>query len=647
MAQAPDTVQITVDLFDPQDHDDVADVGLVWEVAINGQGYMLAEDPEDGIEYDRGTMPLDPARLATSDTPFAEAIERYSFAASPDWSKGAGQEFLHREESTSAAYWESEGVNPFDKSKLTLLNGTVQDGDAATSYATPRLIVVGNNLYMQTGDAELKYTANWTTWSAVSSIADGTGAVTIEDLTSDGYYWYAATGRSIIRGTTASPAADWCTDDATDVQFAADRIIAAVKTGSSSTGNQLTTYAVTAGPVTEEYTNGVLTLDEEHSIVLGGATGGNYYFGTYAGDVGKIYAWPLGLRDDGLGSGGLTYETPVVAWELPAGLIPKAVHVAGGSVWVHAYQPSGPSAGEGRIYRAVPSGGTALAPFFVTSVGSVTVAGGAFAEVDEHVLFAWPSMGTDSGVGAVNLETGGYTKWLEGGDTGAVQSIVAWDGVAVFSIGASGPWMDSGVVLTSGMVESSIADGASHLDKVWDTISVVCTPLATGESIDIEYSTDLGSSYTSAGSMDTPGATTKSFVVSKKSPTMRLRATLNAASTTSPEMTLSVSMYHPLGLADQVLLLPVNCSDHVSDLRGHACSSNGDGNGARRARFLETLSQTRVKVQDIDWHLTGKTYVYEVEQVRPVKVRWVYDQNLPGARLSQVAMLQLRRVGTS
>jgi len=72
--------------------------------------------------------------------------------------------------------------------------------------------------------------------------------------------------------------------------------------------------------------------------------------------------------------------------------------------------------------------------------------------------------------------------------------------------------------------------------------------------------------------------------------------------------------YHALGLADQLVVLPIDCGDRVAGLNGqHLPYTAGDG--ARRARSLEELVQTRVRYQDVDWHETGLSSVWDLIDV--------------------------------
>jgi len=66
------------------------------------------------------------------------------------------------------------------------------------------------------------------------------------------------------------------------------------------------------------------------------------------------------------------------------------------------------------------------------------------------------------------------------------------------------------------------------------------------------------------------------------------------------------------------------------------------GAGARRARTLEALAQTRVRVQDVDWPLTGVVHTYDVIGAETRSVG-VFDRSLARQSQTQVTVLTLRR----
>jgi hypothetical protein len=631
---AEDVLTLDVEYVDVHAFADNTAVGHRYQVGINGVGYMLADHPEQGSEYRRQVIPLDPQRLATSDTPFSEAIERYSFAAADTWESGAGQRYLHRGSSTAAAYHESTGLDPFtEPSRIKLLPSTVQE--VASTYVGLRTTVVGDILYVQTNTTTLASVAS--PGATPGSVATGGG--TVLDLTSDGIRWYAADGADIYRGTTSG--SSWSTQDAYEVQWAAGRICAAVAS-TGSTPNRFTTLN-DAGA--EEKAAGHLTLPAGSTITLGGTTGGNFYFGGYAGSTGSVYAWKLGVDESG------DFFVPVEALELPAGLVPTAVATGGGYVWVRAWRSEGTNKGQALILQCVPDSSGALVATTVTEVAPVGTSAdhqvGGFANHEDLVLFGWKTMDTNAGVGAVSLTTGGWAKWYKAGADGDVASIDVWQGLPVMAVRGSGVWRTHATnYVTAGELKTSFFDGASGLFKIWDDVTMTMDPLGSGESISVSTTVDGGATYTAlTGGTVSEQLKTHTVAVGKQSKELGLKLSFVGSGAGDCALTFLSSRYHPLGLSDTLVQIPVDCGDQLKGINGGPLAENGEGAGVLRARALQNLVQTRVRYQDIDWHITGATEIFEVESCEIAAVS-LYDPSRSGSAIRMIARLTLRKVGS-
>lgn len=634
--------QVTFDVDLGVEYDPVETIGTVYEIGLNGVGYMLADDPDRPEQrYRRTVTPLEPQRLATGETPYTEAVQRIQFASMIDWSSGRGQSYWDRDTSDKKAYKDSFGINPFTTPGHLALAKTTEL-ELADTYANLRLVVVGSVLYVQTADNELTRISTPGGAETAQTITDAVGAIVISDLTTDGAYWYAATGSSIVRGTTADPAASWSTQDAVSVQWAAGRIIAAVKGAGSSTPNVMTSLTPTG---TEERTNGHLTLDAGHTIVLGGAANGYFYFGSYVGSRGLIWAWKLGLDDAG------EQFFPFVAWELPEGLIPVSVGTGGSNVFAKLLRPSGASSGQSEIYRAIPDASGSLTPFLIDEIAPV---GGSIdhsepcrmAVQGNQVLFPWPTIVAGrSGVGAVSLATGGYSKWLMAGDVGAVGSIDLWQGYVVMAIQGDGVWIESSDTYeTTSRLDMSIVDGKTSLTKVLDKVTLHFDPLLTGQSITVSVSTDDGVSYSELGTINTAGAVRATFTVDVEAFSFGLRVELEGTGAAGLTVMMHEMQYHVIGLADTYLQLPINCADNITLLNDRPAPENGRGKGMARARLLQNLVQTRVLFQDIDYWLTEQSEIWEVVSVDIMSTHFS-SRAKGGVTAMQVAVLTLRRVG--
>ena len=635
---AEDTLLVSVEYPDVHTFADENAVGRLYQVGINGTGYMLADSPEKGMEYKRTVLPLDPQRLATSDTPFSEAIERYSFAAADDWDSGAGQRYYHRGASTASAYWDSVGLDPFtEKGRIKLLNATVEE--EAETDTNLKLVVVGDDLYYVSSATEVsRITGHGATPSAITVA----GGITINDLASDGQYWYAASGSDVYRGTTSTPGSAWSTEDALEVTWAAGRICAAVKS-SGSTANRFTTLNDSGA---EEKAQGHLTLPVGSTITLGDTTNGHFYFGGYAGTNGSIYAWKLGVDESG------DFFIPFEALKMPGGMIPTSVATGGGFVWVRGYRAEGSSQGQAVVLQCVPDGSGGLVASTIVELAAIGTSAdhqvGAFCAYEDLMLFGWKTMtAAKAGVGAVSLVSGGYAKWYQAALDGDVTSIAIWQGLPVFAVKGRGIYrVNSAAFETAGTLETSLFDGASALFKIWDDVSLTMDPLGTGESIEVEVTVDGGANYTALAN-NSVSESLKSHTVSiaKQAKEMGLKLTFAGNGSGDCALTFLSARFHPLGLADTLVQVPVDCGDFLKGLNGAPLAENGEGAGALRARDLQNLVQTRVRFQDIDWHVTGATESYEVESCELEAVT-LYEPSRSGSALRIIAKLTLRKVGS-
>ncbi|HCD02195.1 MAG TPA: hypothetical protein DER64_16895 [Planctomycetaceae bacterium] len=636
---AEDVLTVDVEYEDVHAFADETRVGHLYEVGINGVGYLLANNPAEQREYRRQTVPLDPERLATSDTPFSEAIERYSFAAADTWETGAGQKYLHRSQSTASAFRSSSGLDPFtEEGIIKLLPVTVEE--EAETYANLRMVVVGRTLYYQSDDEELSSVATF--GASPTTLATSSAGTAVLDLTSDGQYWYACNGADIFRGTTSG--STWSTQNAYEIQWAAGRICAAVASA-GSTPNRFTTLT-DAGA--EEKASGHLTLPAGSTITLGGSAAGHFYFGGYQGGTGSVYAWPLGLNVEA------EFHAPFEALEMPAGMIPAAVATGGGYVWVRAYRPEGASTGQALILQCVPGQDGSLVATTVAEIAPVGTSAshqiGGFAVHENVLLFGWKTMvGAVAGVGAVNLATGGYAKWFAADGDGDVPSIDVWQGQPVFAVRGQGIFRTHATnKITTGELQTSLFDGASGLFKVWDDVSLNMAPLGAGEAITLSTTTDGGASFAAlTGGTVSEAMKSHTVPIGKQSKDLGLKLTFTGPASGGGGAPLSFlsTRYHPLGLADTLVRIPIDCGDFLTGINGAPLAENGEGAGVRRARALQNLVQTRVRYQDIDWHVTGATEVFEVEACDLTGVS-LYDPSRSGASVRLIANLTLRKVGT-
>lgn len=596
------------------------EVGTVYDVAINGVGYVLADSPER--PYQRQTGTLQAPRLATGDTPFSEAIERYSYVGSGDWTGGAGQRRGDREGSSPSRFRSSESVNPFEPGEVSLLNATSEQ--VASALAAPAAVVASGDLFVQTAtDALSRLQTVDGTPSAFTFTGD-----TIGDVTSDGTHWYVGMSNvgEVFRGTDTTPGSVWADLSAQTsaidlVEWSTDRL-SVVYTDASSQS-----VLSTVGPAgTEEVAGGRFKFDGA-SIVEVAAGDGYLWFAVDRNGQSTVHAWQLGSADEDF-----------VALQLPTDESVTGMGFYLGNVMVRTSSGS-----TTRIYRCVPSAGV-LTPDQVAEFEDSS--SGRFVGQDRFVFWSWKAMASDgrSGVGCLDLSTGGWAKWLRAAaadDTGDVAGLYVWDGKLGFTVGGAGAMLTDDALEPSGFLESSVFDMASTLRKVLDAAEVTSVPLPASVSVTVDVSIDDGSSFSEVGSFSTPGLRGGEFAIGWDAPSFAYRLTLTASGSQSPVVRIFQMKLHPLSVADMLVQLPIDCHRRQVGLNGVPLSDVPSG--MERARTLENLVGTQVVLQDVDFPVSGETEVWEMVSAEFTSVGTF--QRSKGRRVEQtpVCVVTLRR----
>jgi hypothetical protein len=606
-------------------------VGSVYEIAVNGMGLMLADHPDRETRYERRVVPLDTPRLATGDTPFSQAVDRYSFIGKVDWSGGSGQKLADRDQYDPAKYWRSNGINPFEPGELRLLPSTV----LRHSSASPTLgaVVADGKLWVSQGDGTIHmYSTTTDTVPDTFTIA-GAGAQT--DFWSDGDAWYYADGVNIYRGVTAASVAAWSALDARVGRWCSDRVVVAYRDTGSPTANVVSVLNTAGAEVgTPQKWTFQPGLDVQ-SITSGD---GWVWWAANRPGVSSIFGWKLGSTD-----------SYITALELPQGQEAASIGFYLGNVFIRVKETNQTGV-KAVIYRAAAQDGR-LTPTRVLAIDRPTVdhSQGDFAGDDRYVYFSWREMESTSGIGCIDLSTGGWAKWLKApSGTGAVAQIAQWDGLTVFTVAGVGavieqqPGVVNDLTVDEGQIDSSTSDLGTSLRKVFSQLSISFDPLPNGSTIQPFYSTDGGGSFRSLPAVTTPGEKFSTWALDAESDNITVRVKMTHTTTTTPVIRSITVKAHPVGLADQVLVLPVNCADQVTGLNNRMLPENGPGHGSARARTLEALVQTRVKVQDIDWPTTRVEQVYEVVAA-DVRSVGVFETRHNRQGQAQVCTLTLRR----
>jgi hypothetical protein len=620
----------TSETVSAEDFPELESVGSVYEIGINGVGYMLADSPETPVE--RRTSTLQPPRFTTGDTPFSEAIERYTYLGYSSFKNGAGQLLRSRPESDPSRFWDSHGINPFEDEALQLLH-TVSVSQAG-SYASAKMAVANGKAYLATASGELK--AQDTPGGSTTTFSI-TGASAPTSMASDGFHWYYADGASIYRNSVAAdPSTAWSAVNAELIEWAGDRLVAVYVDAGSPTQRVVSPLAPDG---TEETTGGKFKYPSASTTIPAMTSGDGFlWFAVNHTDKSAIHYWRLGSAD--------TYAA--VGLELPAGQVAVALGFYLGNVFIKAVQTKTGGGYRNFIYRCIPDEGRLTAELvttFDTSSSDAPTLNG-FAGIGRLVLFNWTEMTTEatpkSGLGAIDLSTGGYSKWLYTASASPVWDVANWNGRAAF-LQDGDLFAEDTTYVTSGWLRTSHDDLASTLQKVVDQVSIVTDPLPSDSTIEAALSLDLGASYADVGAaFDGGGKTTQTWFFSRIVRSAGLELTLTGDGSATPKVRHAQARLHPILIADQLLQLPINCADQVAGLNGRSLPVNSPGAGLKRAKTLEALIGTQIKLQDVDWSLTRTSSIWEVVDAQTT-TRGVFDKHQNRRVDSAVTVLTLRR----
>lgn len=637
---------------DPTTYTTLDTVGMVHEVALCGQGLMLADVPAGEDRYHRQKVSLNPERLLDGNTPFNQSIERYHFATWADFSGGMGLRVADRENDDGKSIFSGVQTNTLFRGLL----GPAPDYTAVTTttYNNNRLIWAGGRLYMQTTNSAVKYG----TEAGVSTTITFAGTPTITDLETDGQFGFAAVGSTgthpgVLRFTTADPGVAWSAIQAFTLSYVGGRMCATYKS-TGSTPNVWTTLDKNGA---EEVASGRLILDGGWTVERSTSGQGFVFFPAHTTDKSVVYRWAIGSTN-----------TPSVAWELPPGQIARTVFWYQGNVMVLATNGPTPA-----LYRCAVNADGSLTPFFITDFNEYQSAGIAhsgivvcerMAGVNQYVLLnlfhIQPGGGSQAHLWAYDLQNGGLNHWAVGSiasdpgiyNPGAVVVTAptsVFDGPTIcvpiagtnfssFTLTIDSPF---GTWNTSKIVYFPIVDKASSMDKIFDDVTF--TRYAGSGNLDVYYSVDQGANFTLVGTSNFTTSTGKLTVtLNVKAPSLQLAIFGKAASTVVLQ---NVELrFHPIGLDDAMVKLPVLCTDYHKGLNNRPLRECGRGRGEQLARWLESLNQTRVKFQDSDYPITATAATtWEVIDVDTTSMVGVYDRRFGRQARQGVAFVTLRK----
>jgi hypothetical protein len=435
----------------------------VFPVAINGRPYMV------DVKSQQFTRQFDPRVRDSQDTstaPGESAINPQGLwrRGEVSWHLGAGQRYSDTAEGQDYRFWQSKGVNPWTRGRLTLLNATKRSLESANT----NLPMVEVNGYVYVGDGQtLKYSNNpfaaTPTWTSVTS---GAPTATINDLTTDGVRIYVAYANNSIYITTPGGAS--VTQhflSSTNVNFT--RLGFAKGFVMSYHPDTVDSHIhVVPWEASNTKTTVTATLRDPNFVCAGFAGGQNHiYVAGRSSDTGIIYR--LGIKADG------TVDVAIVALELPIGEYPTSIFGYLGAILI--------GTNKGVRYSSPDNQGNLVAGALIPTPGDVQ----GFTAEDRFVWFGWSNYDASStGLGRLDLSsfiagnTPAHASDLMYTSGNTVKATVSLANKRIFTVAGVGVVVeDADILVASGSVTTGIYRWGIPDDKFAPRVDVRTEPL--------------------------------------------------------------------------------------------------------------------------------------------------------------------------
>lgn len=414
----------------------------IFPVGINGRPYMV--DMRSG-RFQRGFEPRVRDSVDQSTAPGEAAINPGGLwrRGEVSWHLGAGQRYADTAEAEDYRFFRSNGVNPWTRGQLTLLNATaLNTGAGAPTSSVGKLLVVGSKIFVIDGTS-VKYatslSGNWTT------ITSPAGTSALKDLASDGttlFACFTATSSGVYSTPVASPGT-WTRmvhEDLDRIGYVNGRLmgsdghiiydasVRAYSSGSIAAGDTLLTHRNTA-------------------FTCVGFAGSNthVYAAGFAGDVSLIYKTTI--KADGS-----SMDAMSVALQLPRGEIVSSVAGYLGNIFI--------GSNKGVRYATVDASGNLTAGALIPTSGDVN----GFTFDERFAWFGWSNYDSGSGLGRLDLSSfvaantpAHATDLMYGSSTAVVLSVASFDTSRLFSItGVGVVYENTASKVASGEIESGV-----------------------------------------------------------------------------------------------------------------------------------------------------------------------------------------------
>jgi len=404
----------------------VVGVGTVWNVAIDGQGYLLStldqESPFEFRSYEVQSIQPENLRIDQSGEPGEQTLSYWWPRAQHSWHEGAGQKVFDGPVSSRFAFDTSKGLDIWEDGKITLLKSTFQlDSGTPSDFD---LLVDAGFLFLAKAGTIWKILDIDDHPTSSNSQDFGVAGEEVVSMVSDGRYIYVAWevgGNNGIKRMDMT--ADWSGSPTVTLVNDLDPEIMGFVKGRLLCGKDNKLYQVIPhdGTATTEpaaiYTH--MFSDWTWTGITEGGPG--IFCSGFSGDQSEILLIGLDASDI---AAGLTLGAPRSVWIAPTGEIIQSIR---------GYRGTGLVIGTSRGVRVGIISGTDLdvGPVLVETPQPVK----ALYPYGDFMYFGWSKFdGTSSGIGKLQLGDLVYASDLMATAQGDVISIAIFNKRPVFSM---------------------------------------------------------------------------------------------------------------------------------------------------------------------------------------------------------------------
>ncbi len=595
------------------------EVGTKYHIAIDGTGYILANYGE--FKRIKEAQPSFVDVQAQNEKGDKTLDSFWWYETFTDFKKGEGQKHLLDNE----RYWTSTGIDISTPKEFKLLKTTskVQQLNQSTSAQAPA-IVAGDYIYIGNTSItstkyDCKYSSDAVTFTSVSS------AVTspMLDFEVDGTTIYAASAASVRKGTVGSNT-DWTTATSTPMT----KLCYHNKNlyGIDSTSFYLCATDGSAS-TPAKYTATGFTLTD-----LDAGESGHIYFVGYNNQRGVVFDYD--------GTNTTVYAT------LPTGFIPTCLYYYLAGIYVGGYYIEGSTGGQAGVYQIGADG--QITKLAILDKADTTTG-------RQHAIRCIQGIGTKlylggdhlTGLYVYDLAQSGVSKniyvTLTSAAANKVQDICWFLNKPYFSVAlnstSGGLYAEATTYVSTGNLKTSITDFGTTNIKLVNKIIINHTRLASGEQLQVDYSTD-GTTWLYGAETKTVGQyKTEVPFDNLKTDRLSVKVTVRAGTSSLTTPTIYDIKIQAVPILNDLYIwsIPVQAY-HKTKLISGDIDSTSVAEVCDELDDLKT-NNTVVLFQDIRWHKTGRVHYVIVEDYKEITPKLE-----PTTDLDAIIIVKLREV---